>query len=112
MTSRQLADHRLDRAGRGAHGGHARRAHGDEPARLAAALGARLAQPGRDEPLGFEPLQRGVDVGAPHRSSGPLLDVVGDRDGVGLVGPEAEGGQQDEQLEFGERRGRRGLGVI
>ena len=89
----------------GAHGGQSGRPHGDEPARLAATFGARLAESRRHEALGLEPLQRRVDIRAPDRSAGALLDVVGDRDGVGLVGPEPQRGQQDEQLELGERRG-------
>src|SRR4029079_9606834 len=78
--------------------------------RVPAALRPRPARRLRPQPLGLEALHRRVDVGATHGSAGALLDVVGDGDGVGLIGSEPERGQQDEQLEFGEGgRGRRHL---
>ena len=98
----QLSEHRLNGAGGGAHCGEARRTQGDEPARLAAALGPRIAEVGRYQPLGFEPLQRRVDVGAPDRSSSLLLDVLGDRDGIGLGWTQPQRRKQDQELEFGE----------
>src|SRR6185503_11207234 len=107
---REIAEHRLDRARGRAHRGDAGGTDGDEAPRLAAALRSRLAQRRRHQPLGLEALYRRVDVGAAHGSAGALLDVVGDGDGVGLIGSETERGQQDEELEFSEGgRGRRHL---
>jgi hypothetical protein len=56
-----------------------------------------------DEPLGFEALERRVDVRAAHRASRFARDVIGDRDGVGLVRSEAERCEEDEELELRER---------
>ena len=105
MTSTQSCNHGLNPAGCRAHRGQARRPHRDQPSRFAATLGPRRAESRRDEPFDLEALQCRVDVGAPDRSPRALLDLVGDRDGIGLVWSESQRGQQDEQLEFGERRG-------
>ena len=46
----------------------------------------------------FNSARQGVDVRAPDGTSGPLLDVVGDRDGVRLLGAEAQRSQKHEEL--------------
>jgi hypothetical protein len=49
-----------------------------QAARARSALGARLTQPGRDQPLGPEALEGREDVGPAHRSVRALRDVGGD----------------------------------
>ena len=65
--------------------------------------GPGITEPRGHEPLGFQPLQRGVHVCAPDRSPRARLDVVGDRDGIGFVGAQADSREQHEEFEFGER---------
>src|SRR5262245_37165126 len=78
----------------------------DQPPRLAAALGDRIAHPAPDEALVFEASQRDVDGHARGRPPGPPLDFVDDRDAVRVFLArcgEVQDGKQDELLELAER---------
>ena len=99
---RQIAHHGADRDRGRAHRRNACRGDGDQAPRLAAPLGTGLTESGPYETLGFEPLERGVDVGVPDRAPGALPDVVRDGDRVGLVRSQPEGGEKDQQFELRE----------
>ena len=82
-------------------GPQASRRDPEEPLGSAATFGRGIADCRRDEPVPFEPVQRGVD-GAEHHTPPPgAFDLLRDADTVGLVA-RPQRGEQDHQLEVGE----------
>ncbi len=67
---------------------------------LATAFGARLAQPCSHEPFGLEPLEGRVYRRSPDLSSRTLIDLVDNRDRVGVLVSKPKDSQEDEKLEF------------
>src|SRR4030095_13634830 len=74
----------------------------EELLRAAAPFWRRVPQPGRDQAVLAEAIEREIHRGVRDRTAGGLLDFAGDGHAVGLV-PDAKHGQHDHQLEVGEK---------